>query len=130
MVVVYDDLDKAEDRKVAADKHAIPLSFDGETVELDLTTGHYQELHQLLRPYMEAGAAPTSRRQPAGSRGRARLYSHSPGIKAYNAAMRQFADARLREHPEYNYATESGGLYYPQALREAYEAHRASTSGR
>ena len=141
-VVLWDDLDKIAGRDVpAAQTHTLML--DNRAVELDLTEKHAAALVKALAPYFDAGLPVPSvlaglgrraRQSPNGAR-RRNVYSDGsrrngaartildgrrqspPGLRAYNAAMRAWADAQV---PPRNYRLPGGQAWYSAGLRRDF----------
>src|ERR1700743_797611 len=95
---------------------------------LDLTKEHYDELAELVGPWLGArhrpgaiGSRPGLPPQQAAQAG------NDPATRSYNAAMRAFADATPGlEAPAGYRKLEKGGFYYTAALRDAYRVHLIS----
>lgn len=119
-ITSWDDLAAANGERVRATSTVI-VSLNGLQRELDLSTGHREELEKFLKPYLEAGRKP----EQAVDRP-ARGYNYRPGAKQIKADMRAWADAQIAANPElvdeYDYTTPSGNYYYRQALKDAYYA--------
>jgi hypothetical protein len=59
-IIAYDDLDAAEGKRTIASE-TVPLSLDGQDVEVDLSEEHASALREFLHPYLVAGGAFTSK---------------------------------------------------------------------
>jgi hypothetical protein len=113
-VASWDDLDYKEGIRTPADG-TVRLVFGSQIVDVDLSAKHQAELAKSLAPYLEAGTRPDHVPAPrVPGKG-----AHRPGIRAYNAAMRKFADERGLHYTQ----SPTGKPFYPKALQEAYAAH-------
>lgn len=108
-IVFFDDLDARAGTKTIADE-TVTLRLDGKEVRLDLTTAHAAELRTLMQPYMVAGGA-------YDDKPTAHAAGQWPERRAYNTAMRDFAD---REGIRYR--SESGSYYYSRELVTRFDA--------
>ena len=108
IIALVDDIDNANGVHTPADG-TYRLSWDGSTVELDLTKQHRREIDDLVAHLFRIGTAVHETRRP-----------QSPGRRAYLAGLRAWADALGRRS---DYCTESGHYYYPKALCAEYDAH-------
>lgn len=107
-----DDVDYAGGTETEA-AVTVPLQLGTEACELDLTEAHYAELRELLAPWFKvAHAAGLKPPRSAGSR--------KPG-RAYNTAMRKWADAR-----GIRYRNADGKVQYPVTLKRDYAAYLES----
>ena len=126
-VVKLDDIDHALGERTEADG-TYALSWDGTSVELDLTIEHRSHLDAILRPYLDAGHAPerpvpTGRRQGLRADGKPRWREGS--TKARMQAMRAWADTQPDLGPR-SYMTPSGNYYASKRLRDRWAAHQAT----
>lgn len=118
-IVAYDDLFLGRGEEVVAEHQSVPLALGDRRVELDLTDEHFKELEELLRPFLEAGAAPPPAVKPPppaldpkARKGTGRQQT------AYNRGMVAYAKARGM-----NYRSPDGKLYYSAKLRAEYAAY-------
>jgi hypothetical protein len=113
---VLDDLDFAEGTETLADEKR-ELSYNGKTIQLDLTKAHADALDDLLKPYLEVGTE-----MPKTSSGGRRRSAHSSGSNS-SRADRELT-GRIR-----SWAEQQGIELNPQGrikneVREAYfDAH-------
>ena len=131
-VVKLDDIDHALGERTEADG-TYALSWDGTSVELDLTTEHRNHLDAILRHYLDAGRAPGRSghggRRPVPRRADGRPRWREGSTKARMQTMRDWADAQPDLGPR-SYMTPSGNYYASKRLRDRWAAHLAQTSGR
>jgi hypothetical protein len=110
-VFAFDDVAAAAgDKSIEAERLNIGLAFDGADVVLDLTKAHYEELAELVRPWIRAGKRATA--PPEGRRSRGRMPAE------FYEGMRQYA----REHAIKIPTDGEGKHNYPGKLRRDYEA--------
>lgn len=121
-IVSWDDYEQAQGNKVRADSTVV-FVYNGVPVEIDLSDANRERFEEFIRPYMKAGRRPEN---PDSARPGRKGYNYRPGAKARKQALRDWADARVREDPSlaerYNYITEGGQYYYPIDLRYDYKA--------
>ena len=129
VIEAYDDLDWARNRTRTPATVTARLSWDGITVELDLSDKSKAELDERLADLLTLGTRVTSRNPPQERNEYTGNGTPMAKSRHYHKKIREWADAndlRSREHPEIAaYKTPSGSWYYPAWLSEAYEeAHR------
>lgn len=124
-ILTWDDVEHAAGRKVPA-ATTIAIGLDWDWFELDLTTGHGEELRAVLASWLKVARPVTepvlARPRPAqASRAKARatwkVRDWEHGI-AWGRAIRAFAVKH-----GYQYVTPAGKYYYSKELRDAYAAH-------
>lgn len=112
VISMVDDIDHANGKATPADG-TWRLTWDGSTVELDLTAEHRKEIDQLVAHLFRIG---TIVGKSAATR------QDNQGRRAYLRGLRAWADAQGRSD---EYRTPSGGYFYPKGLREEYDEHQA-----
>lgn len=115
VLAVWDDLERKNGRNVVAETTRT-LSYQGRTVELDLTNEHARELDRQLKHWLDAGS-------PAGT---AAAPSDMAASREYNKGMREFADAHGFSYE----GKKAGGFYYSRELQRAYREHLAEQEKR
>jgi hypothetical protein len=126
-IEIWDDLDARGDLKVPAVRTSV-LSLDGEAAEIDLSAEHYQELKDLVAPWLAAGrrpekeppaAVPVSRRPPnSGSRERREFWA---SCRAWCDKLGLINKDDLR-HPAYE--TTTGKSYFPVRIERGFTLHQ------
>ena len=119
ILALWDDLTFLETgEKITADE-TVTISLDGRYAEVDLTKRHADGLRAYLEVYFKAGQSPSD---PAGEPAAGET-SHTKHSRAYNTAMRAYAEAN-----GIDYLTKSSGSYYYSIeLRRRFAAHLAAT---
>jgi hypothetical protein len=110
IIALVDDIDHANGISTPADG-TWRMTWDGSTVELDLTIKHRQQIDALVAHLFRIGTIVHEPRQ-----------ARNPNRRGYLAGLRAWADALGRRG---EYCTESGSYYYPKGLRAEYDAHLA-----
>ena len=110
VIALVDDVDNANGVHTPADG-TWRMTWDGSTVELDLTIKHRQEIDNLVAHLFRIGTIVHEPKRRV-----------NPNSRGYLAGLRAWADALGRET---DYRTESGHYYYPKGLRAEYDAHLA-----
>ncbi|MBA8795951.1 hypothetical protein FHX74_003592 [Friedmanniella endophytica] len=107
VTLLSDDIDGTE----SDDIKTVTLSFEGRSVEVDLTPKNYDKLAKAVRPYLEAG-----RRVAAGG-------GRSGGRRSSTRSTSGGSDTqKIREWAEANGVEVSSRGRISAAVREQYEA--------
>lgn len=115
VLAVWDDLERMNGKNVVAETTRT-LTYQGRTVELDLTNAHAKELDRQLQHWLNAGS-------PAGT---VAAPSDMAASREYNKGMREFADARGIKYE----GKKAGGFYYSRDLQRQYAEYLAEQEKR
>lgn len=114
-IMIFDDLDyHAGGKRTPADV-TVRLAYEGETVELDLTKDHAEQLFHLVEPYLRAGTD-----IPAGRTAPRPTYSRKGS--SYYKALAEFAAERG--------ATRLRNGRWPKAIRDEWDARQSAEIAR
>jgi hypothetical protein len=110
ITVLTDDLTGEESEEITT--HTLLL--DGAGVEIDLTSENFDQLQDVLRPYLQAGGARRVRGGATASRGRTGVAPRAAGPRPEDTAkIRAWAKAK-------GYEINDRGRV-PASIKEAYE---------
>jgi len=109
VINAWDDIDYQRDKsQTPADYIGKQLSFDGITVELDMSEVHYKELRDFLTPYLQAGKKLTDSTLTKRTRKGRGASQITPEMKERNKTVREWHRSQGKEFdgaiPGYAYA--------------------------